>query len=147
MRTLRTVAASGLATALLGGSLVLSPQALAAARYDSRTHLDATHRWNQVVTLVADVDVVGVRGDRERRLLRGGDVRFSWRRDDHGRRGSDWRWLGSDRLDRNGEASVRVRVHSSGRIEFRAAFSGTDDVRRSSDTTTVWVRGGGGGRP
>jgi hypothetical protein len=146
MRTLTTVAASGLATALLGSSLVLSPSALAFARYDSRTHLDANQRGSHVVTLVADVDVLRVRGDRERRLLRGGDVRFTWRRD-HDHRGSSWRWLGSDRLDRNGEASLRVRVRAGGRVEFRAVFSGTDDVRRSSDTTTVWLRDGGGRRP
>lgn len=135
MRTLRTGVAAGLATALLASGLALAPPATALVRHDSSTQLDLADRRDRVVTLVAHVRVVGS-GEHRRTLLHGGDVQFSWR--DDGQSGSSWRRLGSDRLDRNANASIRVLVRQSGPVQFRAMFTGTADVGRSSDTVTGW---------
>jgi hypothetical protein len=137
MRTLRTVAAAALATALLAVGLLLAPQAAALVRHGSSTRLDLADRRDRVVTLVAHVQVAGS-GDRD--LLRGGDVLFSWRRDTGP--SSSWRRLGADRLDRNANASIRVLVRESGPVQFRAAFTGTSAVGRSSGTVTGWFAAG-----
>lgn len=133
MRTLRAMVSAGLAVVVLVTGLVLAPPALAVPRHVSRTQLELVDRRDRLVTLVAHVQVAGG-GDRQRAALDGGSVQFSWRL--QGRPGASWRRLGSDRLDRGADASIRVLVRESGPVVFRALFTGTRDVRRSADTVT-----------